>query len=193
MVVASRCPSRIFGKSTSSCGSRRVSSTPLSKNMGVSQCESRVSTCSCTRLAVANCVALATKCSNSGIMQLSPSGQKHSGCHCTPMILFMSVLSIASTTPSAERAVTLKRGPGSPTAWWWKELTAKRVPSSRPTTESASAVTKCVATPRSASCECLTRVEWGIAVAMSCITVPPSAAASTCMPRQMPSMGTWRL
>ena len=59
--------------------------------------------------------------------------------------------------------------------------------------EPSTASTKWVAVARSASCECLISWVWGREVAMSCMIVPPKAAANTCIPRQMPNMGICRL
>ena len=114
----------------------------------------------------------------------------HSGCHCTPTIDFSSLLSMASTVPSAAVAVTRNRLPASATAWWWNELTASlSVPYIECSVLPSAMLTVWVGSLRSASCECFT-----VALpAMSCSTLPPRAMARACIPRQMPSMGSWRL
>ena len=90
--------------------------------------------------------------------------------------------------PSEDLAMVRNFLPGTLTAWWWKELTnifsclyiLNKV-------ESFTICTLWVGSSRSASCECFT--SWWI----SCSIFPPKAIAKVWMPRQMPSIGIWRL
>ena len=112
MVTASGPPSCILCRSYSIRGSRWSKCMPSGKNIGVSQWESSVM----LRLWKSRIrwwiAASLTSQRNSG----RPSSASHSGCHCTPITGFCSLLSMASMVPSGAVAAVRMCMPGLSTA-----------------------------------------------------------------------------